>query len=77
MSLDVGVVCAMGWRGWEGLHGDQAAWMKRKGRLARSWTHKALAEATDPANTSSPTKGRGGARLHGDYTLQSTPKAII
>ena len=52
----------MGWRGREGLHGDQDARMKRKGRLARSWTHKALAEATDPANTSSPTKGRGGAQ---------------
>lgn len=55
----MGVTCVTGWSGQEGLHGDQAALMKRMGRLARSWACEALAETADPADTPSITKGRG------------------
>lgn len=69
----MGVMRVVRWRGQEGLHGDQAAQMKRKGRLARSWAHKALAEAADPSDIHQVPEGKRSVKghdwLHDDYVL--------
>ena len=53
----------------------------KKGRLARSWAHKVLAEARRPYRYTKDHEGKrftkGNAWLHGDYTLQSTHKATV